>query len=153
MMMFRFMLERYIRSPSYPVSALPANEPVNGLADALAQAVRLHSASSASSSDLTTSSCSVSSPSTSPSSSTASFSSTASSTPSQPESVVLIVVQPGERNSTDQRCIEYALWQRHGIAVLRRSLAEIAARALFTGELNIQSIMTNQWEESNSISS
>eukprot|EP01133_Synstelium_polycarpum_P014273 gene14273-16847_t len=44
-------------------------------------------------------------------------------------SVVMIIVQPGERNIWDQRALEYALWSHHQIKMIRRSLADINARA------------------------
>eukprot|EP00930_Biecheleria_cincta_P055639 TRINITY_DN4193_c1_g1_i1.p1 TRINITY_DN4193_c1_g1~~TRINITY_DN4193_c1_g1_i1.p1 ORF type:complete len:598 (-),score=123.85 TRINITY_DN4193_c1_g1_i1:85-1809(-) len=48
---------------------------------------------------------------------------------SAPGSVVLFVVQEGERNFADQRWLEYALWEHHGVSVIRRSLAEIHREA------------------------
>jgi glutathione synthetase len=42
-----------------------------------------------------------------------------------PGAVVVFVVQDGEANSVDQRLLEYGLWDRHGIKVLRRSLGEL----------------------------
>ncbi|KAG0243011.1 hypothetical protein BGX31_011327 [Mortierella sp. GBA43] len=39
---------------------------------------------------------------------------------------VMMVVQPGERNSFDQRWIEYNLLKNHGIVLVRKTLAEIA---------------------------
>jgi glutathione synthase len=42
-----------------------------------------------------------------------------------PGAVVIFVVQDGEANSVDQRLLEYGLWDRHGIKVLRRSLGEL----------------------------
>lgn len=36
--------------------------------------------------------------------------------------VVLFVVQPGERNILDQRALEHALWERHGIRARRATL-------------------------------
>lgn len=50
-----------------------------------------------------------------------------------PDAVVLFVVQPNERNFADQRCIEYALWQAHGIKVLRRTLLEVKETAVLDG--------------------
>ena len=38
--------------------------------------------------------------------------------------VVLFVVQPGETNTVDQRLLEFALFERHGICAVRLSLAE-----------------------------
>jgi len=48
---------------------------------------------------------------------------------SVPGSVVLFVVQEGEKNFADQRWLEYALWEQHGVSVIRRSLAEIHSEA------------------------
>ncbi len=45
------------------------------------------------------------------------------------ECVVLMVVQPGERNVCDQRALELALWAGHRVRTVRRTLAEIAASA------------------------
>lgn len=39
-----------------------------------------------------------------------------------------MVVQEGERNAIDQRKIEYQLWEKHHIRVLRRTLADVAHR-------------------------
>ena len=47
---------------------------------------------------------------------------------------VLMVVQPDERNSFDQRWLEFALWETHGIKLLRRSLAAINASAEFRSD-------------------
>lgn len=44
--------------------------------------------------------------------------------PSQ-KAVVVFVVQPGETNTVDQRMLEFSLWDRHQIPVVRLSLAEI----------------------------
>lgn len=41
------------------------------------------------------------------------------------EKVVLMVVQPGERNRVDQRHIEYALLREHGIRLVRCTLAAL----------------------------
>mmetsp|Transcript_84294 Transcript_84294/g.272864 ORF Transcript_84294/g.272864 Transcript_84294/m.272864 type:complete len:496 (+) Transcript_84294:131-1618(+) len=42
---------------------------------------------------------------------------------------VLFMVQHGERNFADQRWIEYALWEQHGVAVMRRTLSEVHQEA------------------------
>lgn len=42
--------------------------------------------------------------------------------------IVLFVVQPGETNTVDQRMLEFELFDQHGIAVVRLSLAECQAR-------------------------
>ncbi|KAI9003379.1 glutathione synthase [Hyaloraphidium curvatum] len=39
--------------------------------------------------------------------------------------VLLLICQPNERNAFDQRWIEYTLFEKHGIRVLRRSLSEV----------------------------
>ncbi|KAJ2316923.1 Glutathione synthetase [Coemansia sp. RSA 2704] len=39
----------------------------------------------------------------------------------QPDAVVIMVVQPGERNVYDQRFIEQRLWERHHISIPKRS--------------------------------
>ncbi|KAL6079400.1 Glutathione synthetase [Balamuthia mandrillaris] len=44
------------------------------------------------------------------------------------QAVVMMVVQPDERNTADQRCMEYILWKRYGIHMIRRSLADIQQR-------------------------
>jgi glutathione synthase len=41
-------------------------------------------------------------------------------------SAVLMIVQPGERNSYDQQWIQTALWERHRVRTLRRTLEQIA---------------------------
>jgi len=45
------------------------------------------------------------------------------------DKVVLMVVQPGERNRVDQRHIEYALLRNHGVRLLRCSLAGLQSCA------------------------
>lgn len=39
--------------------------------------------------------------------------------------VVLFVVQEGETNTVDQRLLEFALWENHGIPVVRKSLTRL----------------------------
>lgn len=51
-----------------------------------------------------------------------------------PNATLLLVCQPSERNAFDQRWIEYQLFEKHGIRVLRRSLTEIGASAEIRGE-------------------
>ncbi len=46
----------------------------------------------------------------------------ATTTPPRP--IVLFVVQPGETNTVDQRMLEFALWENHGIPVRRISLSD-----------------------------
>ncbi|TPX34917.1 glutathione synthase [Synchytrium microbalum] len=46
-----------------------------------------------------------------------------------PKAVVVIVVQPGERNAFDQRWIEYTLYNEYSITLIRKSLAEIHEQA------------------------
>jgi len=45
---------------------------------------------------------------------------------------VLMIVQPNEGNSTDQRLLEYYLWENYRIPVIRRTLTEVAERASLT---------------------
>lgn len=42
-----------------------------------------------------------------------------------PRAVVVMVVQPNERNAYDQQWIQQALWSRHGLRTLRRTLAQV----------------------------
>jgi len=42
-----------------------------------------------------------------------------------PGAVVVFIVQGDERNFADQRFLEFALWQDHGVAVLRKTLREM----------------------------
>lgn len=42
-----------------------------------------------------------------------------------PGGVVVMVVQPGERNAFDQQWLQFSLWERHGVRTLRRTLAEV----------------------------
>jgi hypothetical protein len=44
--------------------------------------------------------------------------------------VVMMVVLPDEHNSFDQKFVEFTLWERHGIKMIRRSLTDIAARGV-----------------------
>ncbi|KAI7842580.1 hypothetical protein COHA_003684 [Chlorella ohadii] len=44
-----------------------------------------------------------------------------------PGGVMVMVVQPGERNAYDQQWLQTRLWERHGVRTLRRTLAQIAA--------------------------
>lgn len=43
-----------------------------------------------------------------------------------PGGVMVMVVQPGERNAFDQQWLQTRLWERHGVRTLRRSLAEVS---------------------------
>eukprot|EP01087_Luapelamoeba_hula_P017584 TRINITY_DN5555_c0_g1_i1.p1 TRINITY_DN5555_c0_g1~~TRINITY_DN5555_c0_g1_i1.p1 ORF type:complete len:512 (+),score=78.68 TRINITY_DN5555_c0_g1_i1:36-1571(+) len=45
------------------------------------------------------------------------------------KAVIMMIVQGGERNAFDQRWIEYKLYERHNVHVIRRSLTDIAERA------------------------
>ena len=42
-----------------------------------------------------------------------------------PGAVMVMVVQPGERNAYDQQWLQTRLWERHGVRTLRRSLAQV----------------------------
>ncbi|KAG9068694.1 hypothetical protein KI688_010973 [Linnemannia hyalina] len=58
---------------------------------------------------------------------------------------VMMVVQPGERNAFDQRWIEYNLLKKHGVVLIRKTLAEVAdqgrldpkTKALFIGDQEV----------------
>lgn len=39
--------------------------------------------------------------------------------------VVMMVVQPNERNIMDQKMLEVALWQRHGVRLVRATLRQV----------------------------
>jgi len=45
------------------------------------------------------------------------------------EIVAVMVVQPGETNSVDQRDLEFLLQQKHGVRMIRRTLFELATAA------------------------
>ncbi|MEW5313017.1 MAG: hypothetical protein WDW38_004612 [Sanguina aurantia] len=47
----------------------------------------------------------------------------------KPGGVVVMVVQPGERNAYDQQWIQLRLWEAHGLRTLRMTLADIATHA------------------------
>ncbi|GAB5586862.1 Glutathione synthetase [Umbelopsis nana] len=51
-----------------------------------------------------------------------------------PGSVVLMVIQPGERNAFDQRSIEYELLKKHNVRLIRRTLSEIEERGQLDSE-------------------
>lgn len=42
-----------------------------------------------------------------------------------PGGVMVMVVQPGERNAYDQQWLQTRLWERHGVRTLRRTLAQV----------------------------
>ena len=43
--------------------------------------------------------------------------------------VMVMVVQPGERNAYDQQWLQTRLWERHGVRTLRRTLAQVQSRS------------------------
>ncbi|KAG4084574.1 glutathione synthase [Neocallimastix lanati (nom. inval.)] len=49
------------------------------------------------------------------------------------DAIILMVVQPNERNAFDQRWIEYNLFEKHGLKLIRKSLAEIQEEAILEG--------------------
>jgi len=49
------------------------------------------------------------------------------------DAIVLMIVQPNERNAFDQRWIEYNLFEKHGIKLIRKSLTEIQQEATLEG--------------------
>ena len=52
---------------------------------------------------------------------------------SGPPAVMLMIVQPGERNAYDQQWLQAALWERHGVRTLRRTLAQVEAEGRLVG--------------------
>lgn len=107
--MHRFLLERFAKQPeikrAFGTSGsgerreLPPNNAMDNLAAALSAAVDAYRATRGE--DL----------------------------PVDSDVVVLMLVQPGEANSADQRMIEYALWSRFGVRMLRCTLGEVAVAA------------------------
>ncbi|KAJ3159451.1 hypothetical protein HDU86_001769 [Geranomyces michiganensis] len=53
-----------------------------------------------------------------------------------PESVAVMVIQPGERNAFDQRWIEYQLFETFNVRLLRLSMAEILDQGKLVGNDN-----------------
>jgi len=47
--------------------------------------------------------------------------------------IVLMIVQPMERNAFDQRWIEYNLYEKHGIKLIRKTLSEIEKEGILDG--------------------
>uniref|UniRef100_A0A7R9W767 Glutathione synthetase n=2 Tax=Pseudictyota dubia TaxID=2749911 RepID=A0A7R9W767_9STRA len=47
--------------------------------------------------------------------------------------VVVMVVQPGETNSVDQRDLEFLLLEKHGVRLIRRTLHDIASQGQYSG--------------------
>uniref|UniRef100_A0A6B2L3P6 Glutathione synthetase n=1 Tax=Arcella intermedia TaxID=1963864 RepID=A0A6B2L3P6_9EUKA len=45
------------------------------------------------------------------------------------DSVIMMVVNSSELNSTDQRLLEYQIWEDHRVSLIRRSLTDIGQRA------------------------
>ena len=54
---------------------------------------------------------------------------------------IVFVVSDGERNSVDQRMLEYELWETYGIPVLRRSLTNISASARIDTSSNQEPVL------------
>ncbi|KAJ1552758.1 hypothetical protein HK405_010136, partial [Cladochytrium tenue] len=52
-----------------------------------------------------------------------------------PNAIVVMVVQPGERNRFDQRWIDMVLLEKYGVNVIRKSLAELNNEARLVGDL------------------
>ncbi len=50
------------------------------------------------------------------------------------DAVILFVIQADERNIFDQRHMEHMLWTRHGIAVVRRTLAQLSEHASLSAD-------------------
>eukprot|EP01120_Amphizonella_sp_Union-15-10_P008299 TRINITY_DN2967_c0_g1_i1.p1 TRINITY_DN2967_c0_g1~~TRINITY_DN2967_c0_g1_i1.p1 ORF type:complete len:357 (-),score=76.55 TRINITY_DN2967_c0_g1_i1:40-1110(-) len=47
---------------------------------------------------------------------------------SNPNALVMMVVLPGENNISDQRMLEYKLWEHHKIGLIRKTLSDLADR-------------------------
>jgi glutathione synthase len=54
------------------------------------------------------------------------------------DGVVMMIVQPGERNSVDQRWLEYELWDASRIRMIRRTLADIEQRATLNARRDLE---------------
>eukprot|EP01137_Pigoraptor_chileana_P013412 Opistho-2@66910 len=91
-----------------PREALPKNGALAGLAAGMAHAWRLYVADAERTRD--------------------------TSAPPPLPPVVVMIVQPGETNSYDQRHLEHALWESHGIRMLRRSLRDFLERGSTEGD-------------------
>ncbi|KJE96528.1 glutathione synthetase [Capsaspora owczarzaki ATCC 30864] len=48
----------------------------------------------------------------------------------KPGAVIMMVVQPGEHNSYDQRWMEHTLWERYHVKMIRQTLTEIYTYAI-----------------------
>jgi hypothetical protein len=51
--------------------------------------------------------------------------------------VVVMVVQPGERNVFDQKFNEYTLWNSFGVRTIRCTLSELAKAAIVNDRLRM----------------
>ena len=58
--------------------------------------------------------------------------------------VVVMVVQPGERNAFDQQWLQVALWQEHRVRVMRKTLHDIATSSS-TDDNGTMRFATDQW--------
>ena len=66
--------------------------------------------------------------------------------------VVLFVVQAGERNVVDQRLLEFALWEQHGVRVKRATLADVESTGVLSddgGTLLLHGEEVRGWHEKN----
>lgn len=90
-------LHTYIcsKAPGMDPSLLPPNAAKEGIAAALAAAVKAHGAA---------------------------------------DGVMVMIVQPGERNAYDQQWLQLELWERHRVRTLRCSLQDIAVEAELSPE-------------------
>ncbi|RCH99452.1 hypothetical protein CU098_009412 [Rhizopus stolonifer] len=61
-----------------------------------------------------------------------------------PDARVAMIIQPGERNAFDQRWIEYALLENHGVPLVRLSLEDIATRAKL--DTNTKALLIDGYE-------
>ncbi len=58
--------------------------------------------------------------------------------------VILFVVQEGETNTVDQRLLEFALWENHGIPVVRKSLTKLDAELTLDEDDGILTLADNE---------
>lgn len=121
---------RYIldRSPpeGYRVSAMPTNNALNGIVEAIAKAVSQYRKSQKKYSSLFP-------PSWHPHL-------LMMSSPNSDDAVAVMIVQQGETNVGDQRWIEFELWRQFKIHMLRRTIDDMATRGQYdakTGDLTM----------------
>lgn len=96
--MHRFLLSKYT-VPGVSPGSLPANDALDGLAEALGIAAKA-------------------------------YRDVKRSRGGRGRPLMLMVVQPGERNAFDQQWMSTRLWEQHGVDTMRRTLVRVSRRAL-----------------------